>query len=271
MSKTTLQSSFPKIMGILNATPDSFSDGNNLNVNELVDKSLNMINQGADIIDIGGESTRPGADKVDVTNEINRVIPVLKALKREQNNALVSIDTSKVEVAQKALEEGADMINDVTGARDDEMVSLIGKNNCFYVCMHMQGNPDNMQENPSYNNVNREIIEYLSDKKEVLMDAGLAPEKLIWDPGIGFGKTLENNLSILSSLESYTKEHSTLLGVSRKSYIHKLCQNAEDSSKRLAGSLAPLAKAYDTGVEYLRVHDVYETKQFLVTYSNITK
>jgi dihydropteroate synthase len=269
MTKLTSNHFFPKIMGILNTTPDSFSDGNNMSIEESVEKSIQMIENGADIIDIGGESTRPGSKKVTLEEETKRVIPVLKELKR-QHKAYVSVDTSKYELAEIAIEEGADMINDVSGAIDPLMMKFIGKNNIPYICMHMQGAPETMQKKPKYNNVNDEVISYLKAKKEELLSCGLSAKNLIWDPGIGFGKTLQHNLDILSSLTEYTDLNSVLLGVSRKSFISKICGNAEDPAKRMAGSLAPLAKAYDAKVEYIRVHDVYETKQFLKTYSRIS-
>jgi dihydropteroate synthase len=268
MTKPSLKSTFPKIMGILNVTPDSFSDGNHLSASECVQKALKMQQEGADLIDIGGESTRPGANAVNVQEEIDRVIPVLVELKKH-NNIFISVDTSKVEVAKMAIEKGADMINDVNGAKDPNMLKMIAAQDIYFVCMHMQGEPRNMQENPGYADVNQDILNFLKQQKSKLLDNGFDSKKLIWDPGIGFGKTLDHNLSILSSLDSYTKHNPVLLGVSRKSFIKMISDNAEDPQKRLAGSLAPLAKAYDAKVEYVRVHDVYETKQFLDTYSRL--
>jgi len=259
---------FPKIMGILNTTPDSFSDGNNLSVQESVDKSIQMIEEGANIIDIGGESTKPGAKPVSFEEEKERVIPVLKELKR-QKKAFVSIDTSKYKLAEIAIENGADMINDISGATNPGMIKCIAKNNIPYICMHMQGTPMTMQSNPKYSCVNKEIIDFLKMKRKELLNQGLDSENFIWDPGIGFGKTLEHNLDIMRSLSDYTQLNSVLLGVSRKSFISKINDDADDTSKRIGGSLAPLAKAYDAKVDYIRVHDVYETIQFLKTYSRI--
>lgn len=240
----------PLVMGIINATPDSFHKSSRQGG---IERALEMIENGANWIDVGGESTRPGADSVSIEEEIARVIPIVAELSKIAN---VSIDTRNVEVARKALEAGAKMINDVSGLRDSEMMDLVLEAECEVCIMHMLGEPGNMQDNPSYDDVSAEVNGYLLSKARELVERGHSMDKIHLDPGIGFGKTLEHNISLLkSSLE--LRPYSILWGVSRKSMIGELC-NQPKTEQRLAGSLAVAAKAFDMGIDIIRVHDVRE-------------
>lgn len=240
----------PLVMGIINATPDSFHKSSRQGG---IERALKMIENGANWIDVGGESTRPGAESVSIEEEIARVIPIVAELSKIAN---VSIDTRNVEVARKALEAGAKMINDVSGLRDSEMMDLVLEAECEVCIMHMLGEPGNMQDNPSYDDVSSEVNGYLLSKARELVERGHSMDKIHLDPGIGFGKTLEHNISLLkSSLE--LRPYSILWGVSRKSMIGELC-NQPKTEQRLAGSLAVAAKAFDMGIDIIRVHDVRE-------------
>ena len=240
----------PLVMGIINATPDSFHESSR---DGGVDRALEMVQNGADWIDIGGESTRPGAESVSIEEELERVIPLVSEVSKVAN---VSIDTRNVEVARKALDAGAKMINDVSGLRDSAMMDLVLESGCEVCIMHMLGEPGNMQENPSYNDVATEVNGYLLSKARELVERGHSMDKIHLDPGIGFGKTLEHNISLLkSSLE--LRPYSILWGVSRKSMIGEICDQPR-TEDRLAGSLAVAAKAFDNGIDIIRVHDVRE-------------
>lgn len=240
----------PLVMGIINATPDSFHESSR---DGGVDRALEMVQNGADWIDIGGESTRPGAESVSIEEELERVIPLVSEVSKVAN---VSIDTRNVEVARKALDAGAKMINDVSGLRDSAMMDLVLESGCEVCIMHMLGEPGNMQENPSYNDVATEVNGYLLSKARELVERGHSMDKIHLDPGIGFGKTLEHNISLLkSSLE--LRPYSILWGVSRKSMIGEICDQPK-TENRLAGSLAVAAKAFDNGIDIIRVHDVRE-------------
>ncbi len=218
-----------------------------------MDRALEMLQNGADWIDIGGESTRPGAESVSIEEELARVIPLVSEVSKVAN---VSIDTRNVEVARKALEAGAKMINDVSGLRDSAMMDLVLESECEVCIMHMLGEPGNMQENPSYQDVATEVNGYLLSKARELVERGHSMDKIHLDPGIGFGKTLEHNISLLkSSLE--LRPYSILWGVSRKSMIGEICDQPK-TENRLAGSLAVAAKAFDNGINIIRVHDVRE-------------
>ena len=218
-----------------------------------MDRALEMVQNGADWIDIGGESTRPGAESVSIEEELARVIPLVSEVSKVAN---VSIDTRNVEVARKALEAGAKMINDVSGLRDSAMMDLVLESECEVCIMHMLGEPGTMQENPSYKDVATEVNGYLLSKARELVERGHSMDKIHLDPGIGFGKTLEHNISLLkSSLE--LRPYSILWGVSRKSMIGEICDQPK-TENRLAGSLAVAAKAFDNGIDIIRVHDVRE-------------
>ncbi len=262
---TQLSLSRPLIMGILNYTPDSFSDGGQYNsIENAVDRVLQMESEGADIIDIGGESSRPGAVPVSVSDELERIIPLISAL-RKQTDIPISVDTYKSEVAQKAVDVGADMINDISAFRNSpNMAKVVAKNNLPIVIMHMLGTPQNMQENPSYNSVNDEIISFFKERIEFAVSSGVEKSKLILDPGIGFGKRLSDNLEILADLEQYKQFNlPILIGTSRKSFINMIHPTDEDASARIGGSIASAVVAVANGANIIRVHDVTETVEAL--------
>ena len=240
----------PLVMGIINATPDSFHKSSR---DGSVERALKMISEGADWIDIGGESTRPGAKSISIEEEISRVIPLVSEISKHIN---VSIDTRNVEVARKALEAGATMVNDVSGLRDKAMMELIVEAECHVCIMHMLGEPGTMQDNPQYDDVSSEVNHYLIEKARELVEMGHSMDKIHLDPGIGFGKSLEHNIKLLQSSESL-RPYSILWGVSRKSMIGQICEQP-DSENRLAGSLAVAAKGFYEGIDIIRVHDVRE-------------
>ena len=255
----SLSLEYPAVMGILNLTPDSFSDGGNyMDPNLAVEKALQMVDEGAQIIDLGGESTRPGSDPVSEKEEIRRVIPILEKLPLDQ--FLISIDTTKAEVARLSLELGAHIINDVSGG-NEKLLNIAQKNKSGFILMHAQGNPKNMQEQPSYMNPVSEIRSFFDRKKEQLQSLNLPR---VWiDPGIGFGKTLSHNLELMKNLDGFTDDAwGVLLGSSRKSWIDHLC-GAPDPAKRMGGSIASALDAVSKGAEIIRVHDVLETVQAL--------
>ena len=260
-NKTISLGGSPLIMGILNATPDSFSDGGKFNTTKkATNHALKMIDDGADIIDIGGESTRPGSKQISLNEEINRTIPIIKSLRKLNDSILISIDTSKSEVARQAMEEGADIINDVTSYNNDlNMPEIVRKYEAGIILMHMQGTPENMQIDPSYDNVIGEVSEFLNKKILDSIESGILKESIIIDPGIGFGKNINQNLTLLKNLDKFTKVHPTLIGLSRKSFIGKII-GEKDPKDRLAGSLGATAFSIIQGTHILRVHDVKETR-----------
>ena len=238
------------VMGIINATPDSFHPDSRSGD---VERAMQMIADGADWIDIGGESTRPGAEPISIEEELSRVIPLVEAI---SPHCRVSIDTRNVEVARAALAAGAVMVNDVSGLRDSEMVNLVLESDCYVCIMHMLGEPGTMQDNPDYEDVVQEVNDYLLSKARELVEGGHSIDKIFLDPGIGFGKKLEHNIALLNASEEL-QPYSVLWGVSRKSMIGEICEQP-DTSQRLAGTLAVAAKAHRLGVEIIRVHDVRE-------------
>jgi dihydropteroate synthase len=249
------------LMGILNVTPDSFSDGGNFfKTEEAVRQGLKLAEEGADIIDVGGESTRPGSEPVTVEEELRRVIPVIEELAK-RTDVPISIDTYKSKVAKEALDSGARMVNDISALRfDPEMKNVVAYYKIPVALMHIKGTPKNMQDNPFYENVVEEIKDYLEESMRIANDAGIEEEKILIDPGIGFGKTLEDNLKILKNLKKFTELGKPLLiGVSRKSFIGKILDLAVE--ERLEGSLAVLAVSIMNGANILRVHDVKESKR----------
>ena len=253
-----------EIMGIVNTTPDSFSDGGRYDSVELaVAHARRLIGEGAAIIDIGGESTRPGAADVDEAEEIRRVLPLVEALAAEFPGIALSIDTCKAGVARAAVAAGAAIINDVTGFRDAAMVAVGAESGAGLVVMHMQGSPRTMQHDPVYTDLRGEITAFFQDRFAALTAAGVKPESIVFDPGIGFGKTLEHNLAILRQLDQFTVEgRPILLGVSRKSFIGKLVgsDNLED---RHWPTVAITAHAREQGVALHRVHEVKANLQAL--------
>ena len=247
------------VMGILNVTPDSFFRGSRRpGPAEAIADGVAMAADGADIIDIGGESTRPGALPVSEEDELGRVLPVMRGLRREVAVPL-SIDTYKASIARAALDAGADIVNDISALRfDPAMTSLIAAEKVPVVLMHMQGTPRTMQHEPRYDDVTREVRNFLAAQLYEAMDGGVAPETIILDPGIGFGKTLEHNLQLLRGLPALAALGQPLLvGVSRKAFIGKIL--SLDADQRLEGSLAAAVAAVSAGANIVRVHDVAET------------
>jgi dihydropteroate synthase len=247
------------IMGVLNVTPDSFSDGGEFFATDAaIASGIKMALEGADIIDVGGESTRPGAEPVSVKEELRRVIPVLEAL-RAKIDFFISIDTSKSEVANAALEAGASIINDITGGRGDEkMLSLAAKRKAAIVLMHMQGEPRTMQKNPHYEDVVTEVADFFRQQYGRALECDVDPMAIAFDPGIGFGKTLEHNLTLLKNLERLrVHDRPLVVGVSRKSFLRKLVDSSE-MSERTAPTIALTAILRARGADILRVHDVKE-------------
>ena len=251
---------FPRIMGVVNVTPDSFhARSRSSDINHAVETAMMMASEGADWIDIGGESTRPGASPVTVDDELSRVIPAIEAIRSQLPDVCISIDSRRSEVAIQALNAGADMVNDVSAMSDPGMLSVVSEHDCPVCIMHMQGLPENMQDDPSYDDVVREVRGYLGKVAGLLMDEGVKPSQIVADPGIGFGKTLEHNIALLSSGRSIVPDDrmSLMWGVSRKSMFLDLL-GREDSEERLAGTLGVAAISPEKEVDILRVHDVAE-------------
>lgn len=259
----------PRIFGIINVTPDSFSDGGEaLAVADALDKGRAMIAAGADILDVGGESTRPGAEAVSAEEEIARVVPVVKAL--SETGARVSIDTRRAVVMKAAIEAGATIINDITALTGDpDSMRVAAESGLPVVLMHMRGEPGTMQDNPQYQDAARDVCEYLKDRVRACEAAGMKRGLIAVDPGIGFGKTVNHNLEILARLDLYRDFGCpVLLGASRKSFIAKI-SCAEEPKDRVAGSLAAVLAAARQGVRLFRAHDVAETRQALAVWQAI--
>ena len=252
----------PVIMGILNVTPDSFSDGGEFDrIDAAVARALEMQAQGASIIDIGGESTRPGAQPVDADQEIARVVPVIEAI-RQQSDIPISIDTSKPAVMKAAVTAGASLVNDVNALRADGAVECCAKLAVPVCLMHMQGEPRSMQKSPQYSDVIKDVREFLLERARVCLAAGIAQNQIILDPGFGFGKTLKHNLQILSRLNELCKlDFLLLVGISRKSMLGAILDR--DVDQRVIGSITAAVIAYGKGVRWFRVHDVAETSDAL--------
>lgn len=261
----------PLIMGVLNVTPDSFSDGGKyFSFNAALSRAEELIKEGADIIDIGGESSRPGALPITAEEELQRVLPVIKAVK-EKYDAVISIDTYKIEVAKQAINAGAEIVNDITGLRHSpEMRELIARTGVGIVIMHMQGTPQNMQQSPAYSDVVEEIGEFLEIQIQEARIAGIKEEQIVIDPGIGFGKTLQHNLEILASLQQIKGrcQRPLLIGVSRKSFIGKLLGDIPPE-ERIYGSIGAAIAAVRNGADIVRVHDVRATREALNLYQEI--
>jgi dihydropteroate synthase len=266
----------PMIMGILNVTPDSFSDGGQHNTpKQAIKRAIEMANQGASIIDIGGESTRPGAKEVSAEEQLERVIPVIEGIRKSSiKNIIISIDTTDYQVAKKALEAGANWINDISAGEESlstadgsltadgsAMIALAAKQNCPIILMHRQGKSDRMQNNPTYDDVCKEVKEYLLERAQFALDSGVNRDNIILDPGIGFGKNLEHNLALLADLESLVSlGFSVLLGTSRKRFLGEII-GEDDPVQRIAATCATTALGVQSGVNIFRVHDVIENKQ----------
>lgn len=245
------------VMGIVNVTPDSFSDGGRFrDAGRAVEHALALVAEGAEILDIGGESTRPGAEPVVEAEELRRVLPVIRGV-RSQTKVLISIDTMKAAVARAALDAGADILNDVSGLRGDAaMQRLMADSDAGIVVMHMLGEPRTMQEDPHYDDVVKEVHHWFAQRLAILQDAGISPERVVLDPGFGFGKTLEHNVALLRSLPELTvNDRPLMVGVSRKSMIAKLLGSAS-MEDRFWPTVALTAHVRDRGVGIVRVHDV---------------
>ncbi len=259
----------PRIMGIINVTPDSFSDaGEALKPEDAIERGRAMLDAGADILDVGGESTRPGADPVDAGEEMARVLPVVKGL--SELGALVSIDTRRAEVMKAAIQAGAKIVNDVTALTGDpESPSVVAESGLPVVLMHMQGVPGTMQDNPQYVDAAAEVFDYLKQRAADCGAAGIEASRIAVDPGIGFGKKAAHNLEILNRLDLYRDfGPPVLIGVSRKSFIGKISRD-EPPKDRVPGSIAAQLAAFSQGVRLFRVHDVAETRQSLEVWQAI--
>jgi len=262
----------PVLMGILNVTPDSFSDGGEfLDSQAAIDQGLKMIADGAGIIDIGGESTRPGAKPVSPAEQIRRVVPVIEELNR-QTNIPISIDTTSSEVAQAALEAGASIINDISALRfDEQMVQIAAQAEVPVVLMHMLGSPRTMQEHPTYSDVVEEVKSFLATRIEFAISAGIKRTQIVVDPGIGFGKTAEHNLTLLRNIRQLQElQVPVLVGPSRKSFIGKILE-IKDPRERIYGTAAAVSWCAAEGAQIIRVHDVKEMSQVVKLISKICK
>jgi dihydropteroate synthase len=249
----------PRVMGVLNVTPDSFFDGGKfLNPAKAVAHALKLAEEGAEILDIGGESTRPGATPASEKDELRRVIPVIEKL-AAKIRIPISIDTMKPAIARAALAAGASIVNDVAANRgDNEMWKIVAEFCAGYICMHAQGTPQTMQKNPRYKKAVREVGEFFRERLKKLNVAGVAADQVMFDPGIGFGKTAEHNLQLLAHLENFMKlKRPLLIGASRKSFLGKF--SGTDANERLPASLACAILAVESGAQIIRAHDVLET------------
>lgn len=261
----------PWVMGIVNVTPDSFSDGGlYLNSSRAIDHALRLSQEGADIIDIGGESTRPGAEPVALEEELRRVLPVIGALTKKINLP-ISIDTMKAEVAKQCLDAGAVIVNDVSGLRDPQMIRVVAEYRAAAIVMHMPSTPQTMNDNPVYRNVVTELVDFFEERMRLLQQLGISASAICLDPGIGFGKRTSHNLELIANLEAFARFRRPIcLGVSRKGFIGKLC--GREHGDRMPGSLAVacIAAARDQ-VQILRVHDVAATRDAAVMLNEINR
>lgn len=255
--------SSPRVMGILNVTPDSFSDGGvHFDRGVAIDSALRMEADGAAIIDIGGESTRPGADEVPVEQELERVVPVIEGI-RARSGVTISIDTRKAAVAEAALDAGANIINDVSALRfDPAMPLLAARRGVPVILMHMRGEPRTMQENIHYDDVVSDVAAELAEWRDAAVGTGVPPGQIFVDPGIGFGKTFDHNLELLAHCDVFTHIAPVVIGASRKAFVGHLT-GQPGGAARMAGSLAAVAAAHRGGVAVVRVHDVRATVDFL--------
>lgn len=258
----------PVIMGILNVTPDSFSDGGlHAEPNLAVNFALQMIHEGARMIDVGGESTRPGSQRVSAVMQIARIVPVIKQLRQANSDIVISIDTTLSNVAQAALDAGADIINDISaGEEDPQIFELAAKRNVPLILMHKQGMPVSMQDQPCYDDVVAQVHDYLLDRIGIAQEAGVDKSQIVLDPGIGFGKTIEHNMALIASLNQLVSTgYPVLLGASRKSLLRSLCtmetQPAPEPHQLIGATCATTALGVQAGVHIFRVHDVHDNWQ----------
>ena len=251
------------VMGILNITPDSFyADSRVRSIDEVINRAGQMLRDGAEILDIGGESTRPGSDSINPQKEIARIVPVVEALRKEYPQSILSIDTYHAETAEATLASGADIINDISAMEyDEKMIDVVVKNNAPVILMHMRGTPKNMQQNTEYGNVVEEVSKYLKERAEMLRGHNFPKEKIILDPGIGFAKNVDQNLKLMQGLSEMTgSDYPVLLAASRKSTIGKVLGDIPPEA-RLAGTIATSCQAVYAGANMVRVHDVKENIQ----------
>lgn len=257
------------VMGVLNVTPDSFSDGGKFSNFEKAEKHVAlMIKQGADIIDIGGESTRPGSESIEVDVELKRVIPVIQTIHQSYPDQLISIDTSKPKVMENAVERGASIINDVNALQAAGALEVAASSNSTVCLMHKQGEPKHMQSNPEYLDVVQSVLDFFSQRVDACLDAGISEKNIILDPGIGFGKTLSHNIALLQHIDTLKQMgFPILIGASRKTMIGQIIDKPID--QRLYGSLAVVQFAYFRGADIFRVHDVSATHDVLTMSSRL--
>ena len=250
------------IQGILNITPDSFSDGGlYLNRKKAFNRALKLLNDGCDIIDIGGESTRPGSDSVSINEELNRIIPIINEVKKTFNDILISVDTYISAVAKEAIKAGADIINDISGlAFDEDMAPLLAKNDIPVIIMHIQGKPKTMQQNIEYNDLINDIKQYFKKRCDYAIKSGIKKNNIILDPGIGFGKTFNHNFKLLKNLKTFKEmEYPLLIGPSRKAFIGDVLKLPPE--ERVEGTIATVVAAILNGANIVRVHDVKSMKR----------
>ncbi len=255
----------PVLIGILNVTPDSFSDGGDyLDPERAAARAAAMLDEGAQVIDIGGESTRPGSEPVEPEAELRRVVPVVRRILQERPGAVISVDTYRASTAEAALEAGAVIVNDVSALRGDpDMARLVADAGCYVVLMHMRGEPKTMQDDPRYGDVVREVRDFLRERAEYAAAAGVDPQRVIVDPGIGFGKTREHNLALLRDLaEISALGFPVLVGTSRKRFIGSIT-GVEEPKDRIFGTVATTVLAYERGATLFRVHDVRANREAL--------
>jgi dihydropteroate synthase len=259
----------PSVMGVLNVTPDSFSDGGvHLRPGPAATAGWRMLDEGAAIIDVGGESTRPGAEGVPLDEELRRVVPVLESL----TGAPLSIDTAKAEVARRALELGAELVNDVTGLRGDpELAGVVAESGAYLCLMHMQGEPRTMQRNPTYDDVASDIAAFLEERLSFAVDAGIPETNIVLDPGIGFGKTVEQNFELVRRLDVLASlGRPILVGFSRKSSLGRILGDPAATTGTVSASVAAAVAAYERGATILRAHDVRQHVEALTVASAVT-
>ncbi|MBS9777867.1 MAG: dihydropteroate synthase [Gammaproteobacteria bacterium] len=262
-----LDLSKPQIMGILNVTPDSFSDGGMYtNIDTALRHTEKMLNDGANIIDIGAESTRPGAEFVDESTELNRLLPVIEAI-NNRFNCCISIDTNKPNVMQEVLQRGVSMINDVRGFVAEGALETVAKSDVAICIMHMQGLPKTMQKNPAYEDVLTEVSSFLTDRAKMAADVGIKPERICIDPGFGFGKTPQQNMQLLKHTANLATDYPVLFGLSRKSTLGVIL--GDEKADRTIASVAGALLAVQNGASIVRVHDVRQTADALKIYQSI--
>jgi dihydropteroate synthase len=252
-------------MGVLNVTPDSFSDGGDfLDPEKAAKQAAAMLDEGAQLVDAGGESTRPGSDPVSSDEELNRVLPAIRGILKARPDTIISVDTYRAATAEAALKAGARVINDVTALRGDpDMAGVVAEMGGPVILMHMLGEPKTMQQEPHYEDVAREVRDFLSERAAYAEETGIASDKIILDPGIGFGKTLEHNLALLNNLDAVVElGYPVLMGASRKRFIGGIT-SVEEAKDRISGTIATSVLAYERGATLFRIHDVRANREAL--------